>query len=214
MNRYSDKQRFIYLLDAGHGGLINNEYVTKGKRSPVWEDGSQYFEGVGNRDIRKKLANKLDFLNLDYHFVTNGPLDVDLDDRVRIINSYCDAYNTNNCVLISIHSNGYKESSANGWEVYTTRGHTKSDILATIAYEEMIKKFPKRNFRKDTKDGDVDKEANFYIIANSKCRAILTENFFHTNPHECKKILMTEKGRDDIAQAHLNAILRFEKEIK
>jgi len=49
-------QKFIYLLDAGHGGLIDGKYTTAGKRSPIWDDDSVYYEGVGNRDIRKKLA--------------------------------------------------------------------------------------------------------------------------------------------------------------
>jgi N-acetylmuramoyl-L-alanine amidase len=42
------------ILDAGHGGIIDGVYQTHGKRSPIWEDGSQYFEGVGNRQIDRK----------------------------------------------------------------------------------------------------------------------------------------------------------------
>ena len=51
---------FIWLLDSGHGGLDpdTGEYVTPGKRSPVWDDGTQYFEGVGNRDIVKRILDK------------------------------------------------------------------------------------------------------------------------------------------------------------
>lgn len=211
---YSDKQRFIYLLDAGHGGMINGQYVTPGKRSPVWKNGLQYFEGVGNREIRNIISKKLDKLNIDYHFVTNGPLDINLNTRVAIINDYCKAYNIDNCVLLSIHSNGASEQRAHGWEVYTTRGQTKSDSLATILFEEAKKLLPNTSFRKDLSDSDPDKEANFYIIAKSKCRAILSENLFHTNPYECQKILMTKEGKETIAQIHVNAILRYEKEIK
>ena len=49
----------VVILDAGHGGLINGVYQTSGKRSPVWSDGTQYFEGVGNREIYEKLRAKL-----------------------------------------------------------------------------------------------------------------------------------------------------------
>ena len=51
--------KFIWLLDSGHGGLDpdTGKYVTPGKRSPVWNDGSQYFEGVGNRDIVRRILN-------------------------------------------------------------------------------------------------------------------------------------------------------------
>jgi N-acetylmuramoyl-L-alanine amidase len=32
--------------------------------------------------------------------------------------------------------------------------------------------------RKDTSDGDKDKEADFYIIKGANCPAVLTENLF------------------------------------
>lgn len=205
--------KYVYLLDAGHGGIIDGEYQTSGKRSPKWDDGQQYFEGHGNRLIRDELGDMLQEAGIDFHYVTTGARDIGLDDRVDIINQYCRAYGTNNCVLISIHSNGFKKESANGWEVFTTKGTTKSDAIATVLYQEMLKLFPDRTFRSDKKDGDVDKEANFYIIANSKCRAILSENFFHTNESECKEILLSPSGRKQVAAAHFNAIKRVEKEL-
>ena len=48
------KSKYTWLLDAGHGGMIDGEYQTAGKRSPEFEFG-QYFEGVGNREIVKKM---------------------------------------------------------------------------------------------------------------------------------------------------------------
>ena len=62
----------IWLLDAGHGGInpSTGEYVTPGKRSPVWQKGllnmSQYYEGVGNRQIVDKIAAALDILKIPY----------------------------------------------------------------------------------------------------------------------------------------------------
>ena len=47
------------LLDAGYGGVINGEYQTSGKRSPVWEDGSVLYEGEFNRGIKYRLKEKL-----------------------------------------------------------------------------------------------------------------------------------------------------------
>lgn len=205
--------KFVYLLDAGHGGMIDGVYQTDGKRSPKWEDGSQYFEGDGNRRIRQTLARMLTKDGIDFHYVNAGEKDIDLDDRVAIIRAYCRAYGTKNCILVSIHSNGFKKESAEGWEVWTTKGTTKSDPIATIMYQEHEKAFPESKFRSDTRDGDVDKEANFYIIANAPCRAVLTENFFMTNEDECRDILLNPEGRTAIAKAHYNAILRIEDEI-
>jgi len=207
------ESKFIYLLDAGHGGLINGKYVTSGKRSPIWEDGTVYYEGVGNREIRKHLAQMLEDEGIPYHLVSTGSEDVSLTKRVNTINSFCDMYGASKCILISIHSNGVTNPQAEGWEVFTTKGTTKSDVCATITFEETQKLFPDRKFRSDKKDGDVDKEANFQIILGARCRAFLTENFFHTNPYECKEILMKDEGRKKIAKAHFNAILRMEKEL-
>ena len=206
--------KFIHLIDAGHGGIIDGVYQTSGKRSPKWDNGLQYFEGDGNRDIRLQLAKMLTKDGIDFHYVSTGEQDIDLDDRVDIVRAMCRAYGTDNCILWSIHSNGFSKESANGWEVWTTKGTTKSDPVATILFEEFQKLFPESNFRSDKKDGDVDKEANFYIIANVPCRAVLSENFFHTNYEECNDILLKPEGRKAIAQGHYNAIKRVEAEIK
>jgi len=207
--------KYIYLLDAGHGGIDdNNVYTTSGKRSPIWKDtNEQYFEGEGNRIIRDELAVELSRKGIKYHYVSVGSKDVGLKERVAVINAYCDAYGKDNVILISIHSNGASNPLGQGWEVYTSRGQTKSDPIATVFYNEALQEFPRRKFRKDTKDGDVDKEANFYIIAKSKCRAILTENFFMTNKYECQNILLTKSGLSKIANLHLNGILQVEKKL-
>ena len=43
--------KYIWILDNGHGGIINGVYQTAGKRSPIWADGTQLFEGEFNRAI-------------------------------------------------------------------------------------------------------------------------------------------------------------------
>ena len=37
------KSNYLWILDNGHGGIIEGEYQTAGKRSPVWDDGSQLY---------------------------------------------------------------------------------------------------------------------------------------------------------------------------
>ena len=43
--------------------------------------------------------------------------------------------------------------------------------------------------------------------------AVLTENLFHTNKKDCK-FLMSEEGRETIANIHVNAILKYEQKPK
>jgi hypothetical protein len=48
--------KYIWILDNGHGGIIDGVYQTSGKRSPKWEDGTQLFEGEFNRAVVKRIV--------------------------------------------------------------------------------------------------------------------------------------------------------------
>ena len=63
--------------------------------------------------------------------------------------------------------------------------------------------------RKDTKDHDDDKEANFWVLRKTVMPAILSENFFMTNKKE-SKLLLSEEGRDRIAKIHFEMIQEVE----
>lgn len=78
--------------------------------------------------------------------------------------------------------------------------------------DEFMKIFPNASLRKDTTDGDVDKEKNFWELRKTKGMAFLIESFFHTNREECR-ILQSEEGRDKIAASIVNTIIRIEKEV-
>jgi len=207
------KNKFVVLLDAGHGGMINGKYVTPGKRSPIWKDKTQYFEGVGNRLIREEIMIRLDAECINYRVVNSGEADMDLYERVDIVNGYVKKFGSKNCLLISIHSDGFTEEQAHGWSTYTTKGQTNSDKFATILYEEAAQMWSLERFREDNRDGDPDKEANYLIIRKSNCPAVLTENFFHSNEKDCKTHLMNKHGRIKIAQVHVNAIKRWIDEL-
>jgi N-acetylmuramoyl-L-alanine amidase len=198
----------IVILDAGHGGIhpITKQYVTKGKRSTILNN--VYYEGVGNRDVVKRAAELLNKKGVDTLFTVapDNYKDVSLSQRVKIANKHYLKHNKKP-FLISVHSNGYKHSSAHGTEVFTSPGTTKSDSIATIWMEEFNKLFPDIRKRTDFDDGDIDKEAKFTIITKTKCPAILIESMFHTNKKECE-ILASEAGRQKIAQVICNTVLR------
>lgn len=201
----------IVLLDAGHGGLIDGKYVTPGKRSPIWEDGTVYYEGVGNRLIREELINLLKIDGIPFFLVNDGNLDLSLKERVSVVNQIAKKYGAVNVLLISIHSNAFNTESAHGWSCYTSKGQTKSDEYAEMLYKKMMIQFPVSKFRINTIDNDLDEEENFYLLKNSICPAILSENFFMTNEKECKEILMSVEGRKKIAVAHFEMIKHFYK---
>ena len=56
--------------------------------------------------------------------------------------------------------------------------------------------------------GDSDKEEHFYILRHTKCPAVLTENLFMDTERDCR-FLMSEEGRERIANFHFKAIKRI-----
>lgn len=104
--------------------------------------------------------------------------------------------------------NGSKWMEGQGWEAYTTKGKTNSDKLAECLYKRAEQNFKGRKIRKDTSDGDSDKESNFYIIKNSNCVAVLTENFFMDNKDDLQYML-SEEGKHAIVRTHIEGIIDF-----
>ena len=113
---------YIWALDAGHG------IDTHGKRSPIWDDGSQLFEWEYVRKIRNEIINLLDVYKISYYIVNPEDEDISLTERVNRINEVNDNYH-NSVITISIHGNAAGVESASGYEVFTSPGQTRSDIL-------------------------------------------------------------------------------------
>ena len=94
--------------------------------------------------------------------------------------------------VFSLHNNaagnGKNWMSARGVEIWTAKGQTKSDEYATLIFESLQRAFPTLNgnfpfapyWRKDTRDGDDDKEENFVELM-SKHPAVLLEWLFQDN---------------------------------
>lgn len=197
----SYKKDYLVILDNGHGKN------TAGKRSPKWPDGSQFFEWEFNRDIVHRIAEQLEQAGIKYHILVPEEKDISLTERTNRANKLWKSTGKK-CFLISIHANAAGNGSwmdAKGWCVFTSKGKTKSDDIATYFWNEMKNEFPTHKMRLDMSDGDVDLEDNFTILYNTKCPAILTENFFMDNKDDCK-LIMSNFGRQKIASAHVRAI--------
>jgi len=205
----TEGSKYLWILDNGHGGMISGVYQTPGKRSPVWPDGTQLFEGEFNRAIVDRLVKMCESNNIDYINLVATPKDISLSERVSTANRLAKS-SEKPCIYVSIHANGFSDESANGWEVFTSPGETKSDKIATVLYEKAKAEFPERKMRTSTADGDPDKESNFYVLVNTSMPAILSENFFMTNSKECHEILMSESGRDRVAKIHFEMIQQLE----
>ena len=203
--------KYTYILDAGHGGIVNGKYATAGKRSPKFPDGSVLYEGVNNREIVAMLIKSFEDNDINYYDCVASELDIDLPTRVARANAIA---KKKPCIYISIHSdangNGKEWDVASGISLFTGKGQTKSDIFAEFVINEL-----QDNFKSDVKwrtelaDKDKDKEENFYVLNKTVCPAILGEFGFHTNLEEATK-MKTIKWKNKIVLSIVYAIKKFE----
>ena len=192
----------LVILDAGHG------IDTPGKRSPIWSNGTQLFEWKFNRDIVDSIIGYLQVANISYVKLIEESQDISLKERVDRINTiYKENKDKYKVYLISIHGNAADNApTANGIEVFTSIGETKSDTIAEVFYSKLKNLGWKMRPNRSNKGG---KEENFYILKNSHCPAVLTENGFYTNEEECKKMLEFY-WQKEIALAHYKAMQDIE----
>lgn len=195
----------IILLDAGHGRS------TPGKRSP---DGRlreyKYCREIAD-EVRKRLINK----GFEVELVVTDDVDVPLMQRCRIINQYCDKYGTANTVLVSLHCNAAGSGSdwlnARGWSVFVSNNSSsKSKKLAECLFKAAQDKG--LTLRKYSQT-QVYWKQNLAICRETKCPAVLTENLFQDNKEDVE-YLLSDEGRETIAELHVAGILDYIKQIQ
>lgn len=200
------------LIDNGHG--IN----TPGKGSPYALNSvkpSLYIrEWEYCRDIAKEIVKELKLKGYDAVLLVPEPVDVPLRERCRRANMY---YQFDKDVfVVSIHLNasgtGVKWMDANGWSVYTSKGITKSDVLAEKLIDAAVKTFKGKKIRiYQNAHLSKDFEENFTILTGTSCPAVLTENFFQDNIEDVK-YLLSEEGKKEVVRCHVDGIINYIKD--
>ena len=192
----------LILIDPGHG------IDTPGKRSP---DG-KFLEYLWNRQIADLLLDRFMIMGIGASLVVTETNDISLSTRVQRVNRVCSKVGASNVILLSIHSNaagdGSKWMSAQGWSCYTSKGNTKSDMIAECLYDAFEAEFAEKKIRKDMSDGDRDWEENLYVLTKSKCPAVLIENYFYDNRDECAWLLKDET-KERIADTIVKGIVQY-----
>ena len=198
VNRFNQSEP-IFLLDPGHGGLVNGKYVTPGKRSPEIPPG--IYEGVVNRQITKRLIDYCEDNQINYVNLVTENTDISLSERVRRANKVASIYPDS--IYVSIHCNaaGNGWNSANGIETFYYKD-MEAFRLAGKFQRELITETDARNRGV--------KEANFYVLRKTNMPAVLLELGFHTNLREAK-LLASEDYQDKLAYAIAKAMKTINK---
>lgn len=206
--------KYKFLIDAGHGGIDpkTGSYTTDPKIGKSWDHGDFIiYEGVTNRAIAKLVYNKLAALDIDHAVLYDEVFDTTLGNRCTLANRIVAKNPGQKCVFLSIHSNAGKGKGVEWW---TSPGQDDSDVLVPYFAKTFSLAFPNMPIRSDKTDGDLDKEAKFYVVMpiNNKAHArVLFENFFFDNREEAL-ILLSSEGQEKIADYIVAAIVLIENE--
>lgn len=171
-------KKFI-ILDNGHG---TREH-TKGKCAPD----KSFFEGEWARDQVSLIAKLLEDNNIEYTILVPEKEDISLSERVRranaIYKSKKDAYDV---VLVSIHCDAAGSDgqwhSARGVTVWVSKNasNKSKETAKMIGYEAGLMGL--RGNRYIPKDQW--HQADYYILKNTRCPAVLVENLFMDNKED------------------------------
>ena len=165
----------VIVIDAGHGGKDPGAKIDEELESKIVESIAKKIKALnGSEDL------KIILLREDDSFVS-------LSDRVNKINQI------NPDLLISLHLNASKNPNEKGVNAFISSQNGFYEKSLEKA-NQLIENISNNNLTK----GGV-KDANLYIINNSKCPAVLLEVGYLSNAND-KAYITSESGKDEIAK--------------
>ena len=130
--------------------------------------------------------------------------------RVNIINELCRQNGKDNVLYVNIHVNAAgadgKWHDARGWQVQvSTKASNNSKILAECLFDAANSKDIKTR-----KPSALQKywPQSLYVLNNTNCPAVLTENMFQDNKADVD-YLLSDLGRHQIARLHVEGIINY-----
>jgi len=208
------KQDFIVVLGTAH------RKREPGKESPD----KRLKECVYSREICRAVAAKLRAsgckVEIDYE-----PLDLpktmqssivkqerrnELAMRVNFVNEVCKQKGAKNVLYVSIHVDASGDDGQwhypNGWSVrVSTNASENSKKLANCLFDAAKQKGLKMRQPMTTQKYWPQ---NLFVLNNTACPAVLTENLFQDNKADVD-YLLSDIGREAIVNLHVDGILRY-----
>lgn len=169
------------VIDAGHGGE---------------DSGAVADDGTLEKDINLDIANKLNemLVSSGFHTLMTRKKDVaiydkdqdenlrkkkvsDMQNRLELINS------SHSNILISIHQNKFPDKKYSGTQVFFSKNHKLSEVLASsiqLSVKNLIQPQNDREIKPANRD--------IFILHNSKVPAMIVECGFISNDEELNKL--------------------------
>jgi N-acetylmuramoyl-L-alanine amidase len=170
------------VLDAGHGG----------------KDVGAVGNGLREKDLTLTIVKHIgrmlgEYEGVEVHYTRTDDRFLELSERAAIANKLKADY------FISVHINA---GGGTGFETFIYNGTTDAKTIAcqNVIHAEILKAIG------NVKDRG-KKRANFVVLRETKCAAILTENLFIDNPNDATK-LKSEQFLLQIAHGHVEGIVK------
>lgn len=199
------RARYMWCIDNGHGAL------TSGKRSPVLPDGRQLLEYEFNRDVSARIFSQLDEIGVAYfNVLPEVQVGNYLTERVDRANRLSTSLPK---IFVSIHANAgpapslqdFTDDRTRGIETWHYHGSSKGRQVAAVFQRHLIEQtgFVNRHLRSKV-------TGQFYVLRATRMPAILTESGFYNNRFDLE-IMLTDAFRQQVADAHVAAIMEIEE---
>lgn len=192
----------IIILGTAHGSNV------PGKCSPDKKFREYQFsrEVIGILKPRLEAAGYTVFVDMPEDVVPTPQVN-ELAKRCRFVNGICAKHGTQNCVYVSIHVNaagsGGKWLDARGFAVYVARSCSATSKKLAKTFCELA---VSRNLHGNRSiPGEHYWQANFYVLRETTCPAVLTENLFQDNRDDVD-FLTSPTGKEAIVKLHFDAI--------
>ncbi|MDR1255503.1 MAG: N-acetylmuramoyl-L-alanine amidase [Puniceicoccales bacterium] len=198
-------QRVTIVLDPGHGGRDDGTAAASGLK-----------EKIVTLDICQKLAQFLTKQGYAVHLTRSEDRYVELEERAKFANQ------KSANLFVSVHCNAAETRLAHGIETFTLTPHGQPSQHKTKFSQSALKPYDNNRFDGEnlmlaynvqrillrrTRGADRGvKHANFRVLMDLNCPAILVECGFLSNALEKKK-LASEEYRWVIAQAIADGII-------
>lgn len=162
-----------------------------------------------------RIKTELEKNNIDVIIDIEDDTEISLAHRVNIVNAICKQEGSSNCIYVSIHLNAAggdgQWHNASGWTVWVSKNCSEnSKKLALCLFDEAEQKnlfgnmyIPKTKYF----------PYNFYVLRNTLCSAVLTENMFQDNKKDVE-YLLSDEGKAEICDLHVKGIINYISQFK
>ena len=176
------------FLDSGHGG----------------SDGGAVGMGLLEKnltlEIAQGIADKLkDYEGIEVKMSRTSDKSLTLRQRTDEANAWGADY------FLSVHINSAEDKTANGYEDFIYNGNVSSKTIAlqNVIHDEIFKAIQPHGVSDRGK-----KRANFHVLRETHCPAILTENLFIRNAADADR-LKDATFKADLIQGHVTGLEKF-----